>query len=594
MIRLILVISLSTALLVGCISHKPSTFENIAQETIQFKIDTIVNILNGFDSSLEINQVKNQFSTSRKQYKQIEAFIEYYYQGLSRRINGPALPEIKTDDNIINDPTGFQVLEEIIYSDTIDVKELSKQAKILATDLLFIKKSLKDLPIQDHHFYELTQHQIIRIAALGLTGFDSPVAFQSIEEAKYALMGLLSFNQKFWENKNKTNDIVHKSINQAIAYLKQQSNFNEFNRLLFIKQYLMPLSVAFENQFKEIIKATPNYTTNKVFYGTLSDLMQGKNLNADAFSPFAASISSPQKISLGKLLFNDVSLSKSNNMSCATCHIASKAFTDGKVTSNNNIHSNSIKRNSPTLLYAAFQKGFFYDLRSQDLENQIESVMKNPDEFNLSPKQIQQKINNNLTLSKQFAIAYPNSKEITAFELRNAIAAYVRSLMPFNSKIDQYFKGQTTLTESEINGFNVFTGKAKCATCHFIPLYSGTIPPWYNNTESEVIGVPKTVNWKNAIIDSDLGRYNTNQLEPLRFSFKTSTVRNIQKTAPYMHNGVYTNLNDVIKFYELGGGNGIGMHLKYQTLPFDNLQLTTKEKQDLINFMNTLTDNYEE
>ena len=74
------------------------------------------------------------------------------------------------------------------------------------------------------------------------------------------------------------------------------------------------------------------------------------------------------------------------------------------------------------------------------------------------------------------------------------------------------------------------------------------------------------------------------------YSFKTPSIRNSEKTAPYMHNGVFNTLEDVIKFYELGGGNGIGMQLEYQTLPFDNLKLTKEEKRDLINFLNTLTD----
>jgi cytochrome c peroxidase len=189
-----------------------------------------------------------------------------------------------------------------------------------------------------------------------------------------------------------------------------------------------------------------------------------------------------------------------------------------------------------------------------------------------------------------FTSAFPNKKEITPYEVRNAIASYVRSLMPFTAKIDNYFQNKSTLTESEINGFNLFTGKAKCATCHFIPLFNGTIPPWYNNTESEVIGVPKYTVWKNAVVESDVGRYNLNQIEELKFSFKTPTVRNIEKTAPYMHNGVYNTLDEVVKFYELGGGNGIGMKLKYQTLPFDDLQLTDKEKENIILFMKTLTD----
>jgi cytochrome c peroxidase len=92
------------------------------------------------------------------------------------------------------------------------------------------------------------------------------------------------------------------------------------------------------------------------------------------------------------------------------------------------------------------------------------------------------------------------------------------------------------------------------------------------------------------VVDGDVGRYNINHLEELRYSFKTPTVRNVEKTAPYMHNGVYNKLEEIIKFYEMGGGNGIGMNVEYQTLPFDNLQLTPKEKNDLISFMLALTD----
>ena len=218
--------------------------------------------------------------------------------------------------------------------------------------------------------------------------------------------------------------------------------------------------------------------------------------------------------------------------------------------------------------------------------------MKNPNEFNLSTKEITARITQQEAYKSLIAKSFPDKKEITPFEIRNAIASYVRSLMPFNAKIDNYFKGKVALTKEEENGFNLFAGKAKCASCHFIPLYNGTVPPWYNNSESEVIGVPKYINWKNAVVDSDLGRYNTNKIEQFRFSFKTPTIRNIEKTAPYMHNGVYTNLEDVLKFYELGGGNGIRMQLEFQTLPFDNLKLTDKEKKDIILFMKTLTDTY--
>ncbi len=575
----------------ACINVDQEKFDVAAYSSIENNIDSIIGFINNMDEVSDNDSLKIIFTDSRQRYKKIEPFVEYYYQGLTRRINGPALPEVKTDDNMVNDPTGFQVIEEKIYSDSVDLVELKKQTKILSTDLLFIKKTIKDMPIQDHHFYELVQHQIIRIAALGITGFDSPVAFQSIEEANFSLSGIDEWYQLFCSiKKTEINKQLISQLNDAINFTRKNKDFNDFNRLEFIKNHLMPISRNFEKEFLSVIDNTPNIKNNKVFYGSLSNLMQGENFNPDAFSPFSESASTPEKRELGKILFSDASLSKSNKISCATCHNAQKAFTDGKVTSNSNIHNNVIKRNSPTVLYAAFQKSFFYDMRSQDLENQIESVMKNPDEFDLSPKEIKQKIFANPALAVNFAKAYPEKKEITPYEIRNAIAVYVRSLMPFSAKIDQYFRGKINLNASETNGFNLFTGKAKCATCHFIPVYNGTIPPWFNNTESEVIGVPKSVKWSGAEIDEDLGRYNLNQIEQLRYSFKTPTIRNIDKTGPYMHNGVYNRLEDVIKFYELGGGNGIGMNLAYQTLPFDNLQLTANEKNDLISFMKTLTD----
>ena len=578
-------------LLFACININQEKFDKAAYASIENKIDSIVFTINKMEGVSDKIELKKILTDSRKSYKNIEPFIEYYYQGLTRRINGPALPEIKTDDNMVNDASGFQVIEEIIYSDTVDLVELKKQNKILITDLFFVKKTIKNLPIQDHHFYELMQHQIIRIAALGITGFDSPVGFQSIEEAGYSLEGMNEWYNLYIKKTGKaSNKALLTKIDNAVLYTEKNNNFNEFNRLEFIKDYLMPLSEDLEKEFKSVIDNTPNFTNNKVFYGTLSDLMQGRKYNPDAFSPFSETASSEEKRALGKMLFSDASLSKNNNISCASCHNPQKAFTDGKVTSLTNIHDNITKRNSPTVLYAGFQKSFFYDLRSQDLENQIESVMKNPNEFNLTPKEIKKKILANPKLADYFAKAYPKKEEITPYEIRNAIAVYVRSLMPFNAKIDQYFKGKGSLNASEQNGFNLFAGKAKCATCHFIPVYNGTIPPWFNNTESEVIGVPKSIKWENAVVDGDVGRYTLNQLEQLKYAFKTPTVRNVEKTGPYMHNGVYNSLEEVIKFYELGGGNGIGMNLEYQTLPFDNLQLTPKEKIDLISFMLALTD----
>jgi len=106
----------------------------------------------------------------------------------------------------------------------------------------------------------------------------------------------------------------------------------------------------------------------------------------------------------------------------------------------------------------------------------------------------------------------------------------------------------------------------------------------------ELIGVPQKKDTINAQISTDLGRYNVYQTPERKHFFKTPTVRNVSKTAPYMHNGVYTTLAEVVDFYNRGGGAGIGIDAAYQTLPPEPLNLTTKEQEDLISFLKTLED----
>jgi cytochrome c peroxidase len=137
-------------------------------------------------------------------------------------------------------------------------------------------------------------------------------------------------------------------------------------------------------------------------------------------------------------------------------------------------------------------------------------------------------------------------------------------------------------------------GKAACGTCHFAPTFNGTVPPGYSESESEVLGVPSVNTTDNPPIDPDLGRLGNrhprDEAEIYRHSFKTVTVRNVTLTAPYMHNGVYNTLEEVVDFYNRGGGAGMGMDLPFQTLPFSELNLNEGEVADLVAFMETLTD----
>ena len=176
---------------------------------------------------------------------------------------------------------------------------------------------------------------------------------------------------------------------------------------------------------------------------------------------------------------------------------------------------------------------------------------------------------------------------INAEEVANAIASYVRSLTKLNSRFDDYMQGnKNALSDQELKGFNLFMGKAKCATCHFIPLFNGITPPKYVQSETEILGVP--VSLKDSTLDPDPGYYSIVGIDSYKNAFKIPTVRNITKTAPYMHNGAYQTLDQVMDFYNNAGAVGLKIDLPNQTLPEEKLNLSEQEKQDVIAFIKSL------
>jgi cytochrome c peroxidase len=238
-----------------------------------------------------------------------------------------------------------------------------------------------------------------------------------------------------------------------------------------------------------------------------------------------------------------------------------------------------------------YQKNFFHDGRSRQLVEQINEVLHNKQEMNTTIEEIILKLNRSEEYKALFKNAFIGTADssISYFGVLKSIHEYERTLVSKNTKFDKYLEGDyTQLNTNEINGYNVFSGKALCGSCHFFPLFNGLVPPIYNDTEYEVIGVPKE---KNSLeIDGDEGRKIISKNRIHQFAFKTPTVRNIELTPPYMHNGIYKTLEEVIDFYNKGGGNGIGINISHQTLPFDSLQLTKQEIRDIKAFMLSLTD----
>ncbi len=530
------------------------------------------------------DDIERHYLISRSYFKRLEPVMAFYNAENYKFLNAPNILKVEEEDatNIkIAEPKSFQVLEEFIFTDSLHLNTIHKTADVIGNRLALIEKNTNFSHIKPYHVIWMLRDAIMRVSQTGITGFDSPVLEQSLLEAVFvyqSIKEILELLKPEFENEDlylKWMDEIKGSITAL-----QQSDFSSFDRYSFIKKRThaqMKLCNETASDWKV------EFPFTMVIQNDAESLFSGETFNAKYFTDYKNQEISEDHIELGKDLFNDTSLSKNRSISCATCHLKSKAFTDGLA------KSKGQSRNSPTLSYSSFQQGFFYDSRSGSLEGQIVSVVNSDTEFHTNLKTLLEAVYRNENYKVRFDSLYDG--KIDDYNIRNAIASYIRSLNKFNSKFDKNINGvENSLTQNEIQGFNLFMGKAKCATCHFAPVFNGTVPTRYKDTELELLGVPEINDTINAIIDPDLGRFHIFGTEERKFFFKTPTVRNIELTAPYMHNGVYETLEEVVDFYNRGGGAGIGIDLEYQTLPPDPLNLTKEEQRNLVLFLKTLTD----
>jgi cytochrome c peroxidase len=237
---------------------------------------------------------------------------------------------------------------------------------------------------------------------------------------------------------------------------------------------------------------------------------------------------------------------------------------------------------------------YFYDMRAFSLEQQAEHVIFNHMEFNTDYTGILKKLNNDPQYKPLFRECF-RQPLIDRDAFLKALASYVLSIRSFNSSFDRYVRGELNTIEQPVkDGFNLFMGKAQCGTCHFAPTFSGLVPPLYAENESEVLGVPENAATKIKTLDADNGRIDNQLYSEMAWiyekSFKTTSIRNAALTAPYFHNGAYKTLEQVIDFYDNGGGAGQGLPIKNQTLGADSLHLSGEEKNALIAFITSLND----
>lgn len=539
--------------------------------------------LDSLEKATQVGALKKHYLQARKYFKYAEPILSFTDVENYKFLNQPNILKVDEEDATsikIKPPKGFQVLEEQIYADSVDLAAIQENALITKQRLKLIQGNLSFKKYKPYHFLWLLRGAIIRVALTGTTGFDSPVLENSLEESRLVYERLQDY-LKIFEAKF-TDPKLLNQWNEAFAKCKStlQGDFNAFDRYAFIQQHTHPQLDLWK---QTVAQWEVEFPFTLAIQHEASSLFSSSTFNIQYFADNKFGKNSQERIELGRKLFNDKGLSRDNKMSCATCHQKKLAFTDGIA------KAKGQTRNSPTLLYAALQRKMFHDGRTGSLEGQIISVVNNRAEFHSSMGDIQQFVEKSPKYKAEFVKLY--QRGTNEMNIRHAIASYIRSLAPFDSKFDRNInKQEQTLTQEEILGFNLFMGKAKCATCHFPPTFNGTVPPNFKETELEMLGVPEKPDTANATIDPDLGRFHLFNTAQRKFFFKTPTVRNIAKTAPYMHNGAYETLEQVMDFYNRGGGAGIGIDQPLQTLPPDPLNLTVKEQQALVAFMQSLTD----
>ena len=531
--------------------------------------------------------IKNKFDQLRITYKKMEWAVEYFLPHSARFINGPALPEIEFAEHIVIDAEGLQLLEELIYDDPkANREEIIRNLKKLLNKSGTIKTNFNTITVNRAQVFDALRQEIFRISSLGIAGFDTPVSGNHLKEMPYALQSIAKTLNLISTRKSTALSSINAEIKSAEQILNKNTDKNTFDYLSFISNHLNRISellLQFRNEQQiETVNVTSALSKNA---GSFYDR---NAFDVNAFVPGEKFEYSAEKAQLGKTLFNDPRLSRDQTRSCATCHNADKAFTDGLARSRS-LEDNPLQRNSPSLNYASLQHGQFWDMRNEDLEGQSSEVITNKDEMHGDLEEIIGRINENPAYLKAFKAIYRTPKA-EVWQMQNLLATYIRSLATFSSGFDDYMRGnKNALNASQKEGFNLFVGKAKCATCHFLPLFNGTVPPNYTKTEQEVLGVAE--DGTNRKMDNDPGRGRFHEtVSFLQHSFKTPTVRNISKTAPYMHNGGYRTLEEVMHFYNEGGGKGLGFSVENQTLPEDKLNLSDKEIKQIIEFMEALDD----
>ncbi len=521
----------------------------------------------------DASAVRRDLAEARAAYKRAEWLIQQYTPLTARALNGE--PQDEPDEEqprLIVHPTGMQVMATMLggcednnaKAPSLEVLDsIAEFARMARVHIRHVHDQLSDAAITDAQIFDAARVELARLSTLAIAGVDAPAGCGAMRETAEALRGIRN-GVRGYAAGSKDARLFDLLASRAARYLDANATFASFDRFDFIVSFANPLAEQL-GSLRQVL-AIPILTDRRPFVASVNSVFEHGAFEPLAYSAPGTPQSNGRLVALGERLFSDTSLSNGHGRSCASCHQRALGFTDGvRLPALLPAHTAEVTtpvRNTPTLINAALQPVAFADGRVAFLEDQVAAVVANPREMG----------GNAATLSRKTRIA---------------LAAYVRSLTRLESRFDRAVRGETSLiSPEERRGFNLFMGRARCGTCHFAPLFNGTRPPAFEETTIEVIGVPAV----HGGLDGDVGVFGVSRAPMQQHAFRVPTVRNAAVTAPYMHNGAFRTLEEVIDFYDAGGGKGRGLAVPNQTLPSDSLHLSRQEKHDLVEFMKALTD----
>jgi cytochrome c peroxidase len=275
------------------------------------------------------------------------------------------------------------------------------------------------------------------------------------------------------------------------------------------------------------------------------------------------------KIELGKQLYFDPRLSIDNTVSCATCHDPQKGWSNGAAVATG-VGGQKGGRSAPTIINAGYSTFQFWDGRAKHVEGQALGPIQNPIEMNLTLEAMAEKLSKIEGYRTQFQAVFGGDsaeQSVTPENVAKAIAAFERTIVSGDAPYDRFKAGdKTALSEGAQRGMKLFFGKANCSACHSGPNFQDGA---FHNIGH---GLEKP--------EPDLGRHAETKIEGDRGSFKTPTLREIARTAPYMHDGAYATLEEVVAYYNKGGFNNPQLDEEIFAL-----KLTDEQVADLVTFL---------